>query len=261
MRRNARIYLYIGVGAIAIAILSACLISVINNSRGMNEQENNRTEQENMQQTDTNDKVVQENGGEDIKDVLDAPIDNKPIMDANQGDLDYMPAKPEDFKPGEQEDEQDEPEDSVGATAKTYTFHAGSILQWPVKGNVIMNFSMDKMIYFETLDAYKYHPAICIAAQEGTKVVAGATGEVISITNEPDTGLTVGMRIGSEYIIYYGQLKECNLKIGDHVNRGQAFATVAAPTKYFTVEGSHLYLRLERSEEPVNPLSYLEYSE
>ena len=63
------------------------------------------------------------------------------------------------------------------------------------------------------------------------------------------------------YVIYYGQLKDCNLKVGDHVNRGQEFASVAQPTKYFTMEGSHLYLRLERNDEPVNPLSYLDFSE
>ena len=62
-------------------------------------------------------------------------------------------------------------------------------------------------------------------------------------------------------MIYYGQLKDCNLKVGDHVNRGQEFASVAQPTKYFTMEGSHLYLRLERNDEPVNPLSYLDFSE
>ena len=227
----------------------------------MAEQQNERTEQENIQQNNTGDNAMQDAGGEELKDVLDVPIDNKPIMDANQGDLDYMPGKPSEIKPEDKEEEDNKPEDSVDVSVKTYTFHAGSILQWPVKGNVIMNFSMDKMIYFETLDAYKYNPAIYIAAKEGTKVVAGASGEVISVTNEPDTGLTVAMRIGSEYIIYYGQLKDCNLKVGDHVNRGQEFASVAQPTKYYTVEGAHLYLRLERSDEPVNPLSYLEFSE
>lgn len=261
MRNNARFYLYIGVGAIAIVILAAWLVAMINNNRGVADENNNtRLEQQSQQDKNTNKDTAQQNNGGEHQDVLDVPVNDDPMMDANAGDMDYMPEAPEDSLSEESEEELPE-EDTVDVGANTYTFHAGSILRWPVKGNVIMNYSMDKMIYFETLDVYKYHPAICVQAEEGTPVVAGATGEVISVSEEPDTGLTVGMRIGTEYVIYYGHLKDCDLKVGDHVNRGQEFAKVAAPTKYFLIEGSHLYLRLERNEEPVNPLSYLDFSE
>ncbi len=258
MRSNARFYLYIGAGAIAIVILVAWLVTMVTNNRGS---ENNNThvqQQENKDQT-ANQGTAESKGEGDQNDVMEPPISDKPLLDVSDGDLDYMP----ETNHGKYEENADdsETEDTVNVTATTYTFHAGSILQWPVHGNIIMNYSMEKMIYFETLDAYKYHPAICIEAEEGTPVVAGATGKVVSVTNEPDTGLTVGMRIGTEYIIYYGNLKECSLKVGDHVNRGQEFAKIEEPTKYFLIEGSHLYLRLERNEEPVNPLSYLDFSE
>ena len=278
MRSNARFYLYIGAGAIAIVILTAWLVAVVNNSRGNSEDGNtaveknqntdqtgNKDQADNKGQTDHNGDGTN-HGGTGHQDVLDVPVDDDPMVDVSNGDLDYLPDKNDlqipvdnESKNPEETDEET-PGESVDVSAKTYTFHAGSILQWPVQGNVIINYSMDKMIYFETLDAYKYHPAICIQAEEGTKVVAGATGEVISVTNEPDTGLTVGMRIGSEYVIYYGNLKDCTLKVGDHVNRGEEIGKVSQPTKYFTIEGCHLHLRLERNEEPVNPLSYLDYS-
>lgn len=257
MRNNARFYLYIGVGAIAIVILVAWLVAMFNNDGGnANNNNNTQVEQQDNVDQNTNNGVNRDNNGAEHQDVMDVPVNDEPIMDANNADLDYMPGKlPSD------EDEEEPEQETVDVSANTYTFHAGSILQWPVKGNVIINYSMDKMVYFETLDVYKYHPAICIQAEVGTPVVAGATGEVVSITQEPDTGLTVGMRVGAEYVVYYGQLKDCDLKVGDHVNRGEEFAKVAEPTKYFLIEGSHLHLRLERDEEPVNPLSYLDFSE
>ena len=269
MRSNARFYLYIGVGAIAIVILTAWLVAMFNNGKQETKNKDKTQLQQNANQDEDNN-MNQEDGSNQHQDVIRPHVDDDPMMDANNADLDYMPQRPGTEREDAQQEEDVEGKetvvneggkDAVDVGANTYTFHAGSILQWPVKGNVIINYSMDKMVYFETLDVYKYHPAICIQAEPGTKVVAGATGEVISITQEPDTGLTIAMRIGSEYVIYYGQLKDCDLKVGDHVNRGEVFAAIEEPTKYYLIEGSHLYLRLERDEEPVNPLSYLDFSE
>jgi len=257
MRNNTKFYLYIGLGAIAIVVLCAWLMTMFRNNREENSGNNPPQQQESVRPgDDTSDNLPEQNNDtkqekpleniEDIPDenqILPQPTPDVPISEMDD-DLDYYPE-----------------EESVNVSAKQYTFHAGSILQWPVYGNVIINYSMEKMVYLETLDSYKYFPGMCIEAEVGTPVVAGATGEVISVTNEPDTGLTVAMRIGPEYVIYYGQLDQCDLKVGDHINRGEEFAKVGKQTNHFLVEGSHLYLRLERDEESVNPLSYLDFSE
>ena len=38
-------------------------------------------------------------------------------------------------------------------------FTEDSYILWPVNGAVIMSYSMDKTVYFQTLDQYKYNPA------------------------------------------------------------------------------------------------------
>ena len=48
-------------------------------------------------------------------------------------------------------------------------------LQWPVEGEVILEFAMDHSIYFPTLAQYQYNPAMIISAAEGTEVLCAAS--------------------------------------------------------------------------------------
>lgn len=38
---------------------------------------------------------------------------------------------------------------------------------------------------------------------------------------------------------------------------GVFLGTVAAPTKYYTAEGTNVYFKMTKDGEPVNPLDYL----
>lgn len=152
-------------------------------------------------------------------------------------------------------------EEAVTTGITQYNFHAGSTLNWPVEGNVIINYDMEHMVYFPTMDEYRFSPAIAIEAEKGTEVKAAAAGEVTKVEERKDTGLTITMRIGPEYEITYGQLRDCNLSVGDHVKRDEVFAKVDKVTTYYENEGNHLYLQLIRDGEFENPLSYLAFSE
>ncbi len=59
---------------------------------------------------------------------------------------------------------------------KTVSFNSDSKLLWPVNGNILMSYSMDKTVYFSTLDQYKYNPALVIAGEEGDQVISAAPG-------------------------------------------------------------------------------------
>ena len=45
-----------------------------------------------------------------------------------------------------------------------------------VSGTVLMNYSMDKTVYFATLDQYKYNPALVISGAEGDGGSVRCTG-------------------------------------------------------------------------------------
>lgn len=165
-------------------------------------------------------------------------------------------AQTEEAVPEEQPEEQ--PKKQADAPASLLSFADNSKLMWPVNGNVILNYSMDKSIYFETLNQYKYHPAIVIGAEEGTEVWCAARGEVSDIRVDEETGTTLTMALGSGYEAVYGQLKELAVKEGDMVDAGALIGYVSEPTKYYTVEGSNLYFQLLKDGNPVDPMAYLE---
>lgn len=137
------------------------------------------------------------------------------------------------------------------------TFNDGDSLAWPIVGNILINYSMDKTVYFPTLEQYKYNPAIIISAIEGETITAAAAGKVISVFTDPEIGNGVVVELGGGYEVTYGQLKDITVSEGGYVNKGDIIGSVAAPTKYFVVEGCNVYFKLTKNGVPVNPMTKL----
>ena len=137
-------------------------------------------------------------------------------------------------------------------------FTEASQLLWPVNGNVLMSFSMDKSIYFSTLDQYKYNPALIISGALNDNVIAAAPGIIKSIDSLRETGTTVTVDMGNGYECLYGQLKEVKVKVGDYVEAKDVIGYINEPTKYYSVEGANLYFEMRKDGQPVNPLDYME---
>lgn len=135
-------------------------------------------------------------------------------------------------------------------------FNSEDGLSWPVMGNVIMNYSMDERTYFATLNQYCYYPAVAISAEEGGPVCAAAAGRVTKIGINEEIGQYVIMDLGDGYQATYGQLEKLTVEQGDKVSRSQVIGYVAAPTKYYSVEGTNIYFKLEKNGESVNPVGY-----
>lgn len=156
----------------------------------------------------------------------------------------------------------EEMEDTMAIATSTsiqpaLTFSDGDTLAWPIVGNVLINYSMDKTVYFPTLEQYKYNPAIIIAATEGETITAAANGKVRSVSKDPELGNIVVMELGNGYELTYGQLKDITVSEGGFVNQGDIIGSVAAPTKYYTVEGCNVYFKLTKDGVPMNPMSKL----
>ena len=137
-------------------------------------------------------------------------------------------------------------------------FHEEDGLVWPIVGDVLINYSMDKTIYFPTLQQYKYNPAIVIAANQGESISAAANGRVTSVTYDPVIGNTVVMDLGNGYELTYGQLENIIVSEGSYVSVGDGIGTVASPTKYYSLEGTNVYFKLTKDGAPINPMSQLQ---
>lgn len=131
-------------------------------------------------------------------------------------------------------------------------------LLWPVAGNVIMDYSMDKTVYFATLDQYKYNPAVIIQGTLDENVMSAAPGQVTKIETLEEIGMTVTMDIGDGYELVYGQLKELPVKEGDYLKAGETVGYVSEPTRYYTKEGCNVYFEVRKDGESVDPMSLLQ---
>lgn len=125
-------------------------------------------------------------------------------------------------------------------------------LYLPVEGKVLMHYDMDHTVYFATLDQYKYNPATIISASVGSPVYACADGTVTSIYSNEEIGTAIVLNLGNGYEVTYGQVKDIQYQEGQKVARGKQIATVAAPTIYYSVEGSNLYFAMKKDGETRN---------
>ena len=104
-----------------------------------------------------------------------------------------------------------------------------------------MNYSMDKTVYFATLDQYKYNPALVISGAEGDQVLCGAPGIIKSIDVTAQTGTTVTVDLGNGYEVLYGQLKEVPVKVGDQVE-AKAFSAISDSRQSITAWKDATYI-------------------
>lgn len=146
----------------------------------------------------------------------------------------------------------------TSTVGETLHFSPEDGMIWPMKGNVILNYSMDSTVYFATLEQYKYNPAVIIAGEVNNKVYSVAKGKVTDVSTNEVTGCTMTVDLGDGYEAIYGQLKELKFAEGDYVESGHVLGFVAEPTKYFSVEGSNLYFALQKDGVPVDPVEFFE---
>lgn len=147
---------------------------------------------------------------------------------------------------------------SETVSAGVGNFNEESKIALPVQGTVAIDYSMDSTTYFATLDQYKYNPAMVIGCAEGTDVVTVATGTVTSISQEPETGMTVTMDIGNGYKAIYGQLSQVNCTEGKTMNQGEVLGKIGKTSRYYSKEGDNLYFKMTKDDVPVDPKDYLQ---
>lgn len=199
-----------------------------------------------------------ENAEEDIlteKESTEAKIEEEQTTDTAE---ETPEEQNQDTEENTQETQPQDTETAAGAvSAPSLSFSEETQMEWPVNGNILLDYNMDQTIYFPTLDQYKLNPAIAVQAVEGTPVLASVPGTVYSIEENAQTGTTVTMELGSGYQAVYGQLKDLAVEEGQIVEKGDVIGYIAAPTKYYSEEGSNLYFAMKKDGEPVDPIAYL----
>ena len=143
------------------------------------------------------------------------------------------------------------------AAAPDVNFTESSLMEWPVSGQVVIDYDMEHTVYFPTLNEYKYSPAIAISSEVDTPVASVANGQVVAVEENVETGTTVTVDLGNGYQAVYGQLKDVAFQPEQYVQAGATLGYVNEPTKYYTKEGANLYFELKKDGSPLDPIQYL----
>lgn len=154
--------------------------------------------------------------------------------------------------------EENSAEETLADASPVLNFSDESTILWPVSGEIIIDYSMDATTYFPTLDQYKYNSAVMLDAEVGDPVQAAATGTVLSIYENEETGSTMTVDLGNGYQAVYGQLKDIRAEVGQTVEAGTIIGYINEPTKYYVEEGANLYFAMTKDEAPVDPMIYME---
>ena len=146
----------------------------------------------------------------------------------------------------------------VTADVGELNFGSDKTISWPVKGEVILPFSMETTVYYKTLDQYRTNPGMLIAAGSGSTVKNAYLGKVVKVTSDNTYGNLVTIYLGNDYSAVYGQLDTIYVKEGDFVKAGESVGTIGKPTDSFEEEGSHLFFEMLKGDTPVNPMEFME---
>lgn len=244
------------------------LSAIENGSTGRNGESEGTLAESIRQEVSTNDldydPYFQETNSQKVENPDES--DSASMSDGAEKEDDGKKADGESAEANSEENKTEEqPEEEAGegtpalstAMQPALTFSDSDTLIWPVVGNILVNYSMDKTVYFPTLQQYKYNPAIIIQANQGDLITASSAGKVISVFSDPQIGNGITMELGGGYEVTYGQLTNILVSEGSYVATGDVIAEVAAPTKYFSVEGTNVYFKLTKDGEPVNPMTKL----
>lgn len=128
----------------------------------------------------------------------------------------------------------------------------------PLKGEVLMAFSVDQLVYSPTLADWRTHDGVDISAAPGTTVLAATAGTVASVEDDPLMGTTVVIDHQGGYTTTYSNLQATPTVLpGDLVTAGQIIGAVGTTASAESAQSPHLHFSVSQDGKPVNPEEFL----
>ena len=148
------------------------------------------------------------------------------------------------------------PSETAEATAPT----AGKLATCaPVDGEVLAPYAMEVLSYNQTTRDWRVHNGVDFAAAAGTPVVAAADGQVYTVYEDDQMGMTVVIRHENGYTTKYSSLaSDVSVSAGQDVSMGQTIGAVGTTALMENALGDHVHFCVTKNDEPVDPQKFLE---
>ncbi len=131
-------------------------------------------------------------------------------------------------------------------------------MSFPVDGEIIRKHSPDEHVYYKTMNDWRTHNGIDIAAEEGMVVSAAADGVVEKVYEDNKLGIVV--EIGHEDGIKtrYANLEDINfIEVGRKVAKGDAIGSVGKSSIIEGKDKSHIHFEVIKNDESCEPSEYI----
>ena len=231
--------------------------SVDSKSASTDLSENNINNVNNVKQNDVISTNASSVSGKDGKNGKNKMADNKSVSLNNQNNQNNTTGQNNQNNQNKQNQSNTENNGDASKNANSTENKAEFIR--PIEGETAKIFSMDSLIYSETLQEWVTHRGIDIKAEKGAEVKAIADGTIKSIKTDPGYGISIIIKHSKGFeSVYACLLNEAQeLKEGDTIKQGQVIGNVGNSGIFESAEGMHLHFEMTKDGDYVNPDIYV----
>lgn len=130
----------------------------------------------------------------------------------------------------------------------------------PVKGEIAKGYSMDALVFSETMGDYRVHRGIDILADVGSEVVSYSDGVVASIVDDYFYGTTVSVSHTDGSMTYYMNLDPTlaeKITVGAELLAGEPIGKVGTTARCESKDAPHLHFEYHADGTSVDPETIL----
>ncbi|MDD4780467.1 MAG: M23 family metallopeptidase [Tissierellia bacterium] len=126
----------------------------------------------------------------------------------------------------------------------------------PLEGEVIKEFTLDNLLYFDAIGEWKVHNGVDIKSTETLLIESAFAGTVEKVSQSELTGIEIIIDHGNNIKTLYNNLSSSKVSVGDTVTKGQVIGNIGNVSSIESADGPHLHFEVLLDGKNVNPLDY-----
>jgi murein DD-endopeptidase MepM/ murein hydrolase activator NlpD len=127
-----------------------------------------------------------------------------------------------------------------------------------VNANIIRDFTIDTLVYHNTLNEWRVNTGIDFGGEDGDVVAAAYDGVVESVSSDEFYGHKVVIKHNDELRTIYYSLNEPSVTEGQTVTKGQSIGTMGATAAKHILDGPMVHFEVTLNNKAVDPYEYLD---
>lgn len=130
-------------------------------------------------------------------------------------------------------------------------------MKTPLEGEVYREFTMDDLVYYETIGEWRVHRGVDIKPNDTLLIGSALAGVVESVKSSELTGTEIVIDHGNDIKTMYSNLVTSSVSVGDKVEQGQEIGNIGKTASIEASDGAHLHFELLVDGKNVNPMDYI----